>query len=468
MISAGTALSTIEEASHRVSQDEARLAQVIEATTIEMTRLRAEQADLYRGLARIRMDALKKDQILRTLDDAERRALAAINAQQSTLASLDERQKALEHDLQAVSARRKQLSEAVAAAADAIAAQEEATQARMANDLAWQALTAKVDGVEDRAQAAEAKAQQSEADRDEKSKPYLADPLFVYLWKKGYGTSAYRGGYIARMGDEFVARVVRYEQARQNYYALTEIPKRLRDHAERLKADLVAAEAELVALERSALEADGIVKLEADHEQADAALEAHDAQVADLESRIEALKRERQSLTDDTGDQGLGGALNELAASLQRDDLRVLLREALETPTPEDERIVQRLQELAARLEHLDGEVDEARRTSLDLAKRRAELERSSQDFRRSGYERGGGTFTNDKLIGDVIGGIIGGVLSSRELRDALRSGYRQGGGSRNSSRRGGSVFGGGSRGGFGGGRRSGGGGGGFRTGGGF
>lgn len=473
MISAANTLSTIEQAMYKVRQDEENLHRVVEAATEEMTRLRAEQAELYRALAKIRMQALRDDQILGTLDDAERRALAAIERQKQRLADLENRQKKLLATLQERRARREELAAAVTAAADAIATRTEATQRRVADEVEWQALSAKVDSLEAQAAAADEKATQSEADRDAKSKPYHDDPLFMYLWNSGYGTSAYRGGPIARMGDNFVARVVQYEQARQNYYALTEIPKRLRAHAERLKEDVAAAEAELVAYERRALEQDGIAALEQAHEQAVAALEGHDREVAELEEELASLDRERAALMDDTSEQGLGGAVAELAAALQRDDLRVLLREAMETPTPEDERIVQKLQVIATHLDQLQAEADQARHTMLMLAKRRAELERASQDFRRSGYERGGGTFVNDKLIGDIIGGIIGGVLSSKELRDALRSGYRPSSGSSRPARRSsGSVFG-GSRGGFGGGfggggGSRGGGGGGFRTGGGF
>ena len=450
MISASTTLSTIDQAAFKVRQDEQQLQHVIEAATQEMTRLRAEQADLYRALAKIRMDALRDDQILGTLDSAERKALSAIDEQKRRLQEIDDRKNALMASIEASGRLRAGLSAAVTAAAEGITALTERTQARVADEVEWQALNAKVDSLEAQAEAAEEKAQLSEADRDTKSRPYLADKLFVYLWNRGYGTSAYRAGPIARMGDAFVARVVQYEQARQNYFALTEIPKRLRAHADRLKEDRAAAEAEIVTFERRALEADGIVQLEKEHESAVAALEAQDAEIADLEQQLAALDQERQALLDDTSNAGLGGALAELAAALQRDDLQVLFKEALQTPTPDDERIVQELQANAGRLQQLEAEVDETRRTMLAMAKRRAELERSREEFRRSGYEQGGGIFTNDKLIGDIIGGIIGGVLSSKELRDALRSGYRPGSSSsRNTGRRSsGSIFG-GSRGGF-------------------
>ena len=78
-----------------------------------------------------------------------------------------------------------------------------------------------------------------------------------------------------------------------------------------------------------------------------------------------------------------------------------------------------------------ERELEEARATAVAAARKRVEIERSRNDFRRNGYERQGGGFSNDKLIGDVLGGIIGGVLSSRALRDALSSGYRPRGGGR-------------------------------------
>lgn len=463
MISAFEALNSIERASRGLREDEDRLARILEAAAAETARLRTEQAGLFKSLARIRLDALSQNQILGTLDEAERKALSLVESQQQKLEALSKRREALLAELSKARDERTDKAKKVAEAAEAIAGLEETTQKRMAGDLTWQAQAAKLSGAEARAQAADDKAKQSETDRDEKSKPYLADPLFVYLWKRGYGTSAYRGGPISRLGDGYVARVVGYEPARQNYFTLTEIPKRLREHADRLKAEFVEEEAKLTAIERAALEADGIEEREAVHRKAEEELEASDHRIAGIEQENAALEQERAALLGEGGQQGLTGALAELAESMQREDLRVLLRDALQTPTQEDERIVRRLQDMESELARQVEQADEARRTSIELARKRAEIERSRDEFRRSGYERQGGGFSNDKLIGDVIGGIIGGILSSRELGDALRSGYRPGG-SRSSfpSRPGGGIFG-GSRGGMGGGS-----GGGFRTGGGF
>jgi len=88
--------------------------------------------------------------------------------------------------------------------------------------------------------AAERKAAQAECDLEEKRKPYEADPLFMYLWSRGLGTSRYRAIPLVRYFDRKVARHIGFDDARRNYAVLIELPVRLREHAERLRAELGA------------------------------------------------------------------------------------------------------------------------------------------------------------------------------------------------------------------------------------
>lgn len=82
--------------------------------------------------------------------------------------------------------------------------------------------------------AAQEKVQQAEADREEKRKPYEADPLFMYLWRRRYGTRDYDAGAFVRFFDRKVAHLIDFESARVNYTLLMELPDRLREHADRL------------------------------------------------------------------------------------------------------------------------------------------------------------------------------------------------------------------------------------------
>jgi len=75
----------------------------------------------------------------------------------------------------------------------------------------WIALRARVEEITGQVQQAEKKAIQAEADRDEKRRPYEADPLFMYLWRRKFGTAAYRANPFTRYMDRMVAGVVGYE-----------------------------------------------------------------------------------------------------------------------------------------------------------------------------------------------------------------------------------------------------------------
>ncbi len=91
-------------------------------------------------------------------------------------------------------------------------------------------------GDEQQVARAEAKAVQAEADREEKRRPYEADPLFMYLWRRRYGTREYRASNLVRYFDRKVAHLIGFETARINYAMLMELPDRLREHAESLRA----------------------------------------------------------------------------------------------------------------------------------------------------------------------------------------------------------------------------------------
>ncbi|HEX2137928.1 MAG TPA: hypothetical protein VHG30_18895 [Microvirga sp.] len=91
---------------------------------------------------------------------------------------------------------------------------------------------------------AEEKAAQAAADRDEKRRPYEADPLFMYLWRRGFGTRDYRASNLVRYLDRKVAHLIGYEAARVNYAMLLELPERLREHVERLKQERAAGAGE--------------------------------------------------------------------------------------------------------------------------------------------------------------------------------------------------------------------------------
>ena len=88
MISAGKALSSIEQALRGARRDEDRLTRMLASATDEAARLRAQQAEAYRALARLRMDELARDDAVGFLDSAERAAVEVLERRKAALGEL--------------------------------------------------------------------------------------------------------------------------------------------------------------------------------------------------------------------------------------------------------------------------------------------------------------------------------------------------------------------------------------------
>ena len=442
MISSRQALSQLEQAIVGVRRDEDRLTAMLKSATEETARLRARQSEAYKALARLRLDDLRANAVTGELDAAERDALAAIEKGKAALAAVAEKRAALVDKIAGGEKTLDERADRLEKALDAIAALTERTKARLAADAVWIAARDRVADAEAKAAAAADKAAQAEKDLEEKRKPYDADPLFSYLWKRGYGTSAYRAGFIARYFDQKVARLVGYDKARANYYMLNEIPVRLREHATRLDAAIAAAKSALVALERRGLEADGVAKLEAEAAAAEEARKALATELGGAKAELADLDKEQAATLAPGGEHSMGRARDGRAAARARTDLATPHQEALTTPTPEDERIVATLREIEPALRRREAEQEEVRKTAVELARKRTELESSRETYYREGYDDPRGKFSNGPDIGSVIGGMLGGMLTSRNLNDAFGRGWSNP--SRGSS--GGSTFGGGIR----------------------
>jgi flagellar biosynthesis chaperone FliJ len=261
---------------------------------------------------------------------------------------------------------------------------------------------------------------------------------------------------------------------------LVELPERLHEHTEKVRAEADRQLEALRVLEEQAAEQVGVVAARAEVESADSALAELDSTIEQVEEELAALERKRADFAGGQ-DPTLKEATDSMVATLRGESLRALMREARETPTADDDRIVEALAETRERRAALEQPLEQGRELFQRLSQRVKELEQIRQQFRRRRYDSSGSGFADGALIGMMLGQFMSGLLSSRDLwgtierqqhwqRRRANTGFGSGG-----VRRGGGIWSGGlprGRGGFGGGGfRTGGGfggGGGFKTGGGF
>ncbi|NCC27222.1 MAG: hypothetical protein EOM22_03475 [Gammaproteobacteria bacterium] len=415
MMSGRQTLGEIDRAADAARARVAAIEARVEAAEQQLQVQHRGQIEDYKALARLRIGLLADGALLRHLDQSEQQVAALLTQRETALTLLKEQIQFAESGLRTLESERNEQAARVDAAVQAADAAEARTQARLAGDDAYKARLARATEAERKAAHAAEKADRSEEEREEKGVSYREDPLFMSLWKRRYGLPDYRAWPLTRWLDGKVAGLIGYADARANYARLSEIPERLREHAMALAA---AAEAELAALEaidEAARVEDGIPALDAAIVDAQAALEAIDQRIAEVQNDLHGLEVRKASYAAGQDDYS-AKALELVTSELQRDDLMELRREALATPFPEDDLIVARLLEREDERRRLDGALHTLRESLARDRQRLDEVETLRTDFKRNRYDRADSQFGDEAMIAMMLGQFLNGALDRRNL----------------------------------------------------
>jgi chromosome segregation ATPase len=417
-------LGSIESAIGKLYREESQLDTSLKSAVAQTERLRKERAEALRELARVKLDEMAAGRLVNSLDAGERRAVQILDDYRLRIASITERRDALFKEVAGAQAGRDasaKLVEEALAAVESIRAEAEGKVQALS---AWQQAKADTDQANAVAGEAEKKAANAEAELGAKRKPYDEDPLFIYLWQRGFGTGRYQSNNLVRFMDRMVAEYIGFASVRPNYAALIEIPLRLREHATAQRAAAAERLAALSAIERRAMVEAGIEPRERALNEARHRLSAADRTLEDKAMLLRKTDEERTALLSAGSDPAYEQALTTIASADAKDQIAALYSEARRTATPADDAIVRKIEAVDAQLAKTEEQLAELRRTAQDLAKRRLEIERVRDRFRGAGYDHPHGTFGNDRDIADALGRTIAGTIAGQILWQVLQGGY--------------------------------------------
>src|SRR6185295_1074188 len=156
--------------------------------------------------------------------------------------------------------------------------------------------------------------------------------------------------------------------ARPNYALLNEIPVRLREHAERSVKQVEIEDHKLEEIERAALIEAGIQPLETTLAACQAELKAATERLTKAQAALAALDDERTKLLDEGDRRAHDEALAVLTQAISRQDLQTMYREARETRTFDDDKLVQQIELTQRSIERADSEVAKIRDEAREIA----------------------------------------------------------------------------------------------------
>ena len=417
-------LGSIEGAIGKLYREESQLDGALKSAVAETERLRKERAEALRELARVKLDETAAGRLVNSLDAGERRAVQILDDYRLRIANTTERRDALFKEVASAQAARNAAAKLVEEALAAVESLRTEAEGKVQAVAAWQEAKATSDQASAVASEAEKKAANAEAELGAKRKPYDEDPLFIYLWQRGFGTSRYQSGNFVRVMDRVVADFIGFANVRPNYAALIEIPLRLREHATAQRAAAAERLAALSAIERRAMVEAGIEPKERALNEARHKLAAEDRTLEDKATLLRKTDEERTTLVSGGSNPTYEEALTTIASADAKDQIAALYLEARRTATPADDAIVRKVEAIDGQLGKTEAQLAELRSTAQDLAKRRVEIERVRDRFRGAGYDHPHGTFGNDRDIADALGRTMAGTIAGQILWQVLQGGY--------------------------------------------
>ena len=380
-----------------------------------MRRLGATKLSLYRKLAEHRLAQLERGDIVSSLDSVSHQVQDVLEERERRHRSLLDDIRAAETRLRELESQRIAKAEEVDAVATELDKQEAAVQERLESDEQYNEQLERAQSMDAIADEAEVKTQDAIDDKKAKGEPYESDKLFMYLWRRGYGTSEYSANPLARMLDGWVARISGYEKARPNYWMLKEIPKRLKAHAAAARAASDAEFEKLEQLEIEAAEAMGVPTTRQELDALEKALAEIDESIADVERQIAEMGSERARFASGD-DELMKKALDRLAEEMRSAGIQALWRRASLTPDREDDRIVQDISDVEDRLDEIEDEHRDRQKIYSRHLKKVRELEGVRQQFKRRGYDDMRSIFEDGSAVAGALTQFLGGMLDDDDL----------------------------------------------------
>lgn len=414
------ALNNLDNSLNLSRRDMLRVDRELSQLTEHITSNQRQQSMVLQKIAAARLDAIASDDLREKLNTADEHALVLLEQRTQSLEQLNLEIEELNQQLTNLENERQALHEKSSDIANQLADTESNTQTALKKDIQYQSLFDTAKKADSIADEAELKAQQSHEDMSIKGQPYIDDELFLYLWKRKFGTTEYKAGLLTRYLDKWVADLIHFEPARQNYWNIQEIPKRLKRHAEQVRMQSEKAIEQLKNYEIKKIEAAGALKLQMDYEQSRLDVDQHDAKINEQEQRLNEALLTRSKFSS-AQDPQMTQALKTLSDAMQHQSLQSLQQSVFATPSMRDDSLVNELHQYQLNAKGSERDVQSLRKTHDAKLKRLKELEVVRKNFKQNRFDDMRSGFGNQALITSSLSQFMQGMMNGAELWQVIQ-----------------------------------------------
>jgi len=405
-------MRSLDDAVRDIRREENDVGKRLSRSSERVAKIRENEAELFRKLAALRLDSDGQKQIEGQLFRAEREARDMLKSHSASFAQSERQIELLDKKIASLAEDRRKALADIDVQQEKLKALAKQISAIIARDPEFDEKRAVADQLQAIANESLKKTSQAEADQEQKGRPYRQDPLFIYLWEAGYGTTNYKANNLVRWLDAKVARLIGYQDARANFSMLNEIPLRLGEHAERQIAAAEKAEAALDEIEARAVSKAGGDPIKKALTAAQERIETIDREMVKTEDERDTLVKKLRQLAEGR-EPAFAKAVKNLATAMQGREIADLMAQARQTRTLDDDIIIAKIDDARVRLIDEENETGELRERLKVLARRRRELEDIAWEFKKSQFDDPRSVFRKEELVGDMLNQFLHGAISA-------------------------------------------------------
>lgn len=276
-----------------------RLAERLVELKAEHQTLCADRDRHWSAMAETRAASVVDGTLAGSLTYSDRRLQRLLSEREARRHAIEDEQA---ESAQAVATRRNQLAQAETQAREerqALMHARQAFDATLDQDATYQQLAQQATQAQDADAGLRERLSYAVQERDEKTRQYLADPLFAYLQRQHFGQADYDGSGLRYRLDRWVAAVAGYERARRDFELLQDMPRWLEEQIQATTRVLDEVDRRLTTHLDERPGIDALRAQVARAQQAEQAAEQRETQTAQAIAHAQALDAEAQALADE-------------------------------------------------------------------------------------------------------------------------------------------------------------------------
>lgn len=410
------ALRTIEDAISDVQGDVRGVNSQISSAENHLDENIRAQRDIYLQLAEFHLEDLDLESVSGTITELRGEIKQLYSDKQEHIATVDQ---AIGSNEEARATLETELASATQALEDITQAQSETIETislELKENQDYLGFDADLTELQEKVKFFEGELERAIADRDDKVPEYEDHTLFSYLLKRGYDPSVPKKGFSARR-DQFVAKVVKYDEQKMDYDFLQAMPGHIESELEALREEESAVHEKMTVIEVAAADKHGLASIE---DTKTARSLYRNRLMAELSSKTDTyatLRSERAELRSDKG-QYHSEAISKLVEFFEGRSIEQLMERAQSTQGSKDNRLVSELSDLTVDLADYQGQIERLETQQGTLSKSLKGLKRIKDDFVRKDYESSRSRFRDysENSLADLLTGYVLGSHSRKHV----------------------------------------------------